>query len=288
MRCGREGRNRTAVRRDGRFEPNDAPSPPNPPAPIRSFLTGDGSVQNAMSSTLAFVGTAGGAGVTRVSVECAAMLARAGDSVAVLDAAFGTQGLAAYVEGRVDPDLTGVLTDEAAFGDALVDAWPALDGRVAVCPAHAPFERVARAKRREAARQLENCIDHAAGRFDHVIVDVPPVADNPSVAAVTAVDERVLVAPDSRRGGDQVPRVRGRLVDLGADVDALLANRVDGETPTHLPEADHVVPTGARDAATPTSVDGDGEFAGTVADLTDDLFGRSVEIEQSSQGLLDR
>jgi len=45
-------------------------------------------------STLALVGVAGGAGTTRTAVEMAATLARADRSVAVLDAAFGTQGLA--------------------------------------------------------------------------------------------------------------------------------------------------------------------------------------------------
>jgi len=71
------------------------------------------------------------------------------------------------------------------------------------------------------------------------------VADNQSVAAVTGVDRRVLVAPDSRRGADLLPRMRGRLVDLGADADAHeVANRVAGGEPSHLPEADHAIPTG--------------------------------------------
>lgn len=240
-----------------------------------------------MNDTLAFVGVAGGAGSTRVSVECGALLARAGDSVAILDAALGTQGLSSYVDGHIDPDLTGVLTDEGAFSDALVDVWPELDGYAAVCPAHAPFERVARAKHPDAARHLETCIDHAAGRFDHVIVDVPPVADNAAVAAVTTADERVLVAPDSRRGNDFVPRIRGRLVDIGAEADGLLANRVDGETPAHLPEADHVVPAGDRGVTTPTAVRSDEEFARAISDVTADLFGQSVEIEEPSQGLFD-
>jgi len=237
-----------------------------------------------MSTTVAFVGVTGGAGTTRVSVEAGATLARAGHSVAVLDAAFATQGLATHVEGRIDPDLTRVLTDEAAFGDALVDVWPDLDGRAAIAPVHAPFERVARAKAPDAARQFETCVDHAARQFDHVVVDVPPVADNQSVAAVTGVDRRVLVAPDARRGADLLPRMRGRLVDLGSESDALVANRVADGTPTHLPEADHVVPTGEDGVVTPTCVAPDSEFAATMADVTSALFDRDVEVDRSSDG----
>lgn len=240
-----------------------------------------------MSETVAFVGTTGGAGTTRVAVECAATLARAGRSVAVLDAALATQGLARYAEGRIDPDLTSVLTGDAAFGDALVDAWPDLDGRAAIAPAHAPFERVARAKAPEAARQLETCVDHAAGQFDHVVVDVPPVADNQSVAAVTSVDRRVLVAPDARRGGDLLPRMRGRLVDVGTEADALVANRVDGERPGHLPEADYAIPDGGENVVTPASATADTEFAADVAELTSDLFDRDIEVEVPSDGLFD-
>ncbi|SFR86848.1 Cellulose biosynthesis protein BcsQ [Halomicrobium zhouii] len=239
-----------------------------------------------MSTTVAFVGVTGGAGTTRLSVEAGATLARAGHSVAVLDAAFATQGLATHVEGRIDPDLTRVLTDEAAFGDALVDVWPDLEGRAAIAPVHAPFERVARAKAPDAARQFETCVDHAARQFDHVVVDVPPVADNQSVAAVTGVDRRVLVAPDARRGADLLPRMRGRLVDLGSESDALVANRAGGGEPTHLPEADHVVPTGEDGVVTPTCATANTAFAVAVADLSSSLFDRDIEVDVESGGLL--
>lgn len=241
--------------------------------------------ENTMSPTVAFVGVTGGAGTTRTSVESGATLARDGDSVAILDAAFGTQGLATYVDGRIDPDLTGVLTDEAAFADAMVDVWPALDGRAVIAPAHAPFERVARAKSPGAAQQFETCIDHAAGQFDHVIVDVPPVADNQSVAAVSSVDQRVLVAPDARRGGDLLPRMRGRLVDLGTESDALVANRVSDGNPAHLSGAEYVVPAGEENVVTPTCGTGDSEFAAAVADVTSDLFDRDIDVEVPSDGL---
>ena len=64
------------------------------------------------ATTLALVGATGGAGTTRTAVELAAMGARDGDDVAVVDAAFTTQGLSEYVAGRIDPDLTALLTDD--------------------------------------------------------------------------------------------------------------------------------------------------------------------------------
>jgi MinD-like ATPase involved in chromosome partitioning or flagellar assembly len=238
-----------------------------------------------MSSTVAFAGVAGGAGTTRTCVEVGATLAREGDSVAILDGAFGTQGLATYVEGRIDPDLTSVLTDEAAFGDALVDVWPNLDGAAVIAPAHAPFERVARAKAPEAAQLFENCLERAAAQFDHVLVDVPPVADNQSVAAVTSVDQCLLVAPDARRGGDLLPRMRGRLVDLGTESDALVATRVSEEDPVHLSGADYAIPAGEHNVVTPTCATADSEFAAAVADLTGALFDRDLAVELPSDGL---
>lgn len=60
-----------------------------------------------MGTTVAFVGVTGGAGRTRTSVEVGARLAREGDSVAILDAAFATQGLATSVAGRIDPRPDG-------------------------------------------------------------------------------------------------------------------------------------------------------------------------------------
>src|SRR6056297_1797910 len=102
--------------------------------------------------TLALVGVAGGAGTTRTAVEMAATLARADRSVAVVDAAFGTQGLATYVSGRITDDMTAVAVGESTFEAALYDADYDVSAQVAFCPAHAPFERLARAKTPDAAR----------------------------------------------------------------------------------------------------------------------------------------
>jgi cellulose biosynthesis protein BcsQ len=235
-----------------------------------------------MTDTLAFVGVAGGAGTTRTVVETAATLARGGHSVAVLDAAFGTQGLSAHADGRLDPDLTAVLLDEAGFSEAAVDAWPDLDGEVALYPAHAPFERLARAKSVDAAQRLETCVDHATGQYDYILLDVPPIADNQAVAAVRAADRRVLVAPATRRGNDHLPRMRGRLVDLGFEADAVVATFADDGAA--LSDPDHELPTGERGVVVPTAVDPDTEFAPAVATMAEGLCDCELDLGFPEEG----
>src|SRR6056297_1021762 len=112
---------------------------------------------------------------------------------------------------RNDPDVTKLLTTDADREDALVDHSADMSGRLALCPAYAPFERLARAKTPDAAERFGNLLREAADAFDYVLVDVPPVATNPAVAAVTAASRVALVTPPSARGVDAVQRTRGRL-----------------------------------------------------------------------------
>jgi cellulose biosynthesis protein BcsQ len=219
--------------------------------------------------TAALVGATGGAGTTRLTIELGALLANDGRDVAVLDAAFATQGLADYLSGRIDPDLTTLLTDarDAPLSDGLVD-FPIDDtaGRLACCPTVAPFERLARAKSPAAAQALESRIAAAADAFDHVLVDTPPVAANQSVAAVNAVAHTVVVAPASTRGRDAVQRTTGRLDDVGVEVDAVVTTR--GE----LSVADATVPeTDAETTAAPTCLT-ERSTAAAVAAVADVVF----------------
>lgn len=238
-----------------------------------------------MTETLAFVGVAGGAGTTRTVVETAATLARGGNSVAVLDAAFGTQGLSTYVDGRLDPDLTAVLVEEAGFSEAGVAVWPDLPGTVTLWPAYAPFERLARAKTTEAAQQLEACVDRAATEHDYVLLDVPPVAANQAVAAVRAADRRALVAPATGRGNDHLPRIRGRLVDLGFDADAVVATFADEAGA--LADPDYELPTAERSVTTPTAADPDTDYAPAIAAMAEGLLDRDLDLEFPEEGFFD-
>jgi len=237
-------------------------------------------------ATFALVGVAGGVGTTRTAVEMATTLARAGESVAVIDTAFGTQGLATYVEGRITDDVTAVATGEADLDDALYDAGDDLSGRIAFAPAHAPFERLARAKTPDSARTIETAIADAAQRFDHVLLDVPPVAANQSVAAVTTADRRALVVPATRRGTDLLPRQRGRLRDLDAPADAVVATRTDAEAARSIEDAAHGIP--AADPVGPSALDPDSAISPAVAAAVEGLLDVELDLSFEDESVLDR
>ena len=237
------------------------------------------------TDTATLVGATGGAGTTRLAVELAATLARDGRDVAVIDAAFDTQGLSHYVDGRIDVDVTALVTDGGtSLDDALIDLETDAPGRMAVCPARAAFEALARAKTAVAAERLDEAVRTAADAVDHVVVDAPPVADNPSVAAVTAADRVGAVIPATHRGVDALQRLRGRLADVGSEADLVVANRGDDPTET----ADLSVPESevTRPANAPACAEPDPEFAPAVASLAGELFGVSLDLEFPEEGLL--
>jgi len=90
------------------------------------------------AETAALVGATGGAGTTRLCVELAATLARAGDDVAVFDAALATQGLEQYLPGHVERDLTGLLRErDPDPSDCGVDFPVEAPGTVTAWPAYA-------------------------------------------------------------------------------------------------------------------------------------------------------
>lgn len=203
--------------------------------------------------TVAMVGAAGGVGTTRLTVELGATLARTGRDVVIVDASFATQGLADYVDGRVDADVTAVLTEQAEFDDALYPLSSETDGLLVGCPAAGPFERLARAKTAGAARRLERIIEQASRSYECVLVDVPPIAGNQAVAAANAAEQLVAVAPATVRGNDAVARLQERLDDLDLDRPTVLANRAptDGDHPltagtaVSIPESDVCNPADA-------------------------------------------
>ncbi|WP_459193051.1 ParA family protein [Halosimplex sp. J119] len=204
----------------------------------------------------AVVSGVGGAGATRLSVEFAAALARDGYDAAVVDASFTTQGLAAFVPERIDPDVTRVLTEDRPLAEAETTLSLDVPGSVTVAPALAAFERLARAKTSECARRLAERLSAATDRYDAVFVDVPPVGANQAVAAVTAADAVALVVPDTERGVEAVPRHCDRLGDVDAGVDAIVANQGNPDSPT-VEAADAVIPTSEATALSeaPTAVE---------------------------------
>ncbi|MFC7018341.1 MULTISPECIES: ParA family protein [Haloarcula] len=237
-------------------------------------------------STLALVGATGGAGTTTVAVELAATLSRAGRSVAVVDAAFATQGLSTYVSGRIDGDVTAVATGEVSTEEAVYDLEFETSGEALAVPAHASFERLARAKAPEHAQRFESLVTDLTDRVDHVLVDVPPVAANQAVAAVTAAARRALVVPATRRGADLFPRQQGRLRDLGAPADTVVATRTDADGAVDVADADHDLPVATGDPLQPSSLDPETDLAPAAADLAEETLAVSLGLEFPDGGWL--
>lgn len=241
--------------------------------------------QTKSMDVAAFVGATGGAGTTRTVVEVATALAADGRSVAILDAAFATQGLAQYVAGTIDPDLTALLVDDGralSAGLRSLELDHEIDGDVAVCPSYAPFERLARAKSVEAAQRFESLIASATGQFDHVLLDVPPLAANQAVAAVNAADRVAVVAPATARGAEAVQQTHERLADVGTEADLVVSTRGELET------ADVSIPNTSATgvASAPACLDGDDAFAAGVARVAAAVAGQEIDAAAESGGLL--
>ena len=247
--------------------------------------TGADATRSEAGSITALVGAAGGAGTTRTAIEVASALAADGRDVAVLDAAFATQGLADYIPGRIDPDITGLVTD-ATDADLSAGLYPfelgrQVPGRVVVCPAHAPFARVAHAKSTAAAQTLEYRIATAADRFDHVLVDVPPIASNHAVAAVHAADTVGVIAPASHRGVEAIQQCHGRLSDIGVNASLVVSVRGALET------ADMTIPaTDAADIESAPACFGDDGFAVGIERVAAAVTGREVDVGAETGGVL--
>ncbi|RRJ30466.1 ParA family protein [Halocatena pleomorpha] len=235
-------------------------------------------------NSLAVVGAVGGVGTTRTCLEFAGMLARDGRSVAVLDAAYATQGLSDHTAGQIDPDITALVVDETPLAAGLIELEPPT-GRLACCPARAPFERLARAKASAAACRFEELIEEAAASFDHVLIDTPPVASNQAIAAVTSVDRIVVVTSANRPGTDGWARIHDRLDDLGCPEPVTVRTNADGNGSgeRRLPSPDTTDPR-----RTPTAVHADTSFTAAVAVAVETVFDTALDltVEAERDGLL--
>lgn len=256
------------------------------------------------TTTAALVGATGGAGTTRLTLETAALLASEGHDIAVFDAAFATQGLGDALAGSLDPDLTGVLAEQATLAEAAVELpVPSAgsdperdttepDSGTATCyPTAAPFTRLAEAKTAAAARRFETLLAEAADQFGYVLCDTPPVAANQSVSAVNAVDRVGVVAPATTRGADAVARTEARLADVGVESDPVIAN--EGATPASDPDAldaDVSVPQSATTvlADAPSVGTDETAFRPAVATLAAALLDADVTVpDDGESGRLD-
>ena len=225
----------------------------------------------------ALLGATGGAGTTRLAVETGALLAATGRDVAVFDAAFGTQGLASYTDRRIEADVTALLTGDAELETVLYEHTADVPGRLALAPAWAPFDRLARAKTAGAAERFEEQLSAAAISHDVVLVDTPPIGGNQAIAAVNAADRVGIVTPDTPRGADGLALAHERLADIGVESDAVVANR--SAEPSL--DADAAVPPSevTDPGECPACLPVDETFAPAIAELAAAVLDIDVEIE---------
>ena len=240
-----------------------------------------------MTRTCALVGAAGGAGTTRLAVEMGATLAQTGRDVAVVDAAYETQGLADYVEGHIGADMTELVTEDAPLDSVVQPAGLETPGQLSLCPARAPFERLARAKTAGAAEKLEKQIAAIALSHDVVLVDTPPLASNQAVAVANTVERIVAVTPDTDRGDDALARLTGRMADVGESIDAVVSNfaaddPVVTDAAVRVPESETRAPS-----ACPASLDGAEPFAPAVAVATEAALDTDLDVTIEDSGRLD-
>lgn len=234
--------------------------------------------------SLALVGAAGGVGTTRLSVEAGAGLAADGRDVLVVDASLATQGMSAYVSGRIEPDLTAVLVGDASLDEAVSEQEIDTPGRLLLCPAHAPFTRMAAAQEVEAARGIETILQEANDLVDHTVIDVPPVAANVAIGAVTAADRVAVVTTPTNRGRDALSRCRGRLADLGVEPDVVVGNFVDD---TEFEAGAVTVPVSRETDVprAPTVLRGDDGFGPGVQSLIEAGFETSLSVSLAASFL---
>lgn len=229
-------------------------------------------------STGALIGAAGGVGTTRLCLEVGAALTADGRDTILIDTALDTQGLAAHVSGRIEPDLTSVITGDGELSEAL-RAYPLeTAGSLHLCPVHAPYTRIARGKAPAAAERLGEVVTDATSLAEHVVVDVPPLASNTAVAGAAAVKRRAVVTPATIRGRDALSRTQGSLADLGLSGDLVVANRAAEGA---LADADHSVPESevADVPEKPACLGTEPGFGPAVSDLTETLFDVQLDVD---------
>jgi len=236
-----------------------------------------------MTQIVAVVGACGGAGTTRLTVECGATLARAGRDVALVDGALATQGLRSYVDAKISPDVTALMTEEASLGDVLYDVSVDTPGRLTAAPAKAPFERLARAQTAGAAQHFERQLAAASLSHDVVFVDTPPLSGNHAVAAVNAAEHIALVSTDTPRGRDALSMARGRLNDVGETADAIVQNQTSDTTSegVAIPRSEVTAESEAPVCSSP-----DEAFAPAVAEAVEAILDVSLDLEFPSGGRL--
>jgi len=174
----------------------------------------------SLARTLVVTSAGMGDGKTSLATNLAAVFARAGHRVALVDADLRRPRVTSVFGVRVDVGLTEVLSGTLALADALVMLQ---DGRLGILPSG----RIA-ANPSEAlhARAMGDVLAKLAADFEFVIVDTPPVlpvAD--ALVLAPKVDGVLLVVRLGHTTRDQVRHAVSNLERVNAEVLGVVANQ---------------------------------------------------------------
>ncbi len=173
--------------------------------------------------TILFTSSQPGDGKTTTSINTAISLAQLGSSVLLIDADLRRPSVHRALRVDKSAGLTNYLSSGRVELDDVVQhsRIPKLD--VLTCgpiPPN-PAELVA-------SDRMRNLLEEAAARYEHVIIDSPPLMHvTDPVILSTMVDGVILVVQSGRSTRDIVRRARQELVNVGAKVFGVVLNNFD-------------------------------------------------------------
>jgi Mrp family chromosome partitioning ATPase len=182
-----------------------------------------------MPARLALTSALAGEGVTYISRSLAAAIAYDTDeSVAVVD--FNWRRPKPPVEGDTAPllGLAEVVEDGIPIEDVII---PTSNPRLSLVPAGAAA--VSRRPALARSEQLITVLDKLDARFDHLLLDLPPVlATSEAMNLTQLADATVLVV---RQGATSESQVEAALEELkGGETLGVILNRFDSDIPRRL------------------------------------------------------
>ncbi|MAU81603.1 MAG: protein tyrosine kinase [Gordonia sp.] len=159
-------------------------------------------------------------GKTTVSLNIAASIAEAGDSVVLVGADLRMPSVAERLNITGDVGLTSVLRGDVTIADAIQQtSYPNFDvlpcGEIPPNPAELL-----------ATPRMGQCLEELAASYDYVVVDTPPILPVTDPAVVAQWADGVIVAV--RLGNAKAPQLNSamqRLQDVQAPILGLVLNR---------------------------------------------------------------
>jgi capsular exopolysaccharide synthesis family protein len=186
---------------------------------FRTLATNLGSLVNERS-TIAVTSPTIGEGKSTVAALAAEAEARAGASVLLVDADMARPSSRAWGAADGDRGLPAVLRGESELDDELRPGWVE---RLSILPA----------PRRDDVtdlipRRLADVLEQAAGRFDLVFVDAPPLLGSADARAIARMTDGVLLVIRAGTPAKQLTDALLALDTVRAPVLGIVGNRLRG------------------------------------------------------------